>query len=239
MPVSLEDNDRWLILGKSGSGKSWLARYIFIKYYYLPRKRDRYFVIDIKRTHYQPAKRPGEFGLWRLGFRLQKVTYADILKMQEQGVRWSEYMQLAHKIVFQIAGEMEQQLEIAARICRAAHNAGNAVVLIDEGGVFYPNKPNNPRGVDWFFSMGRENGNDVILVCQHWVMFQKLAASAANRLICIGNFSANERKHLAPEFENGEALLGKLQKRQFIYRNKNYGYQFVGDTTQLSPPPSR
>jgi hypothetical protein len=238
MPA-LRDNLRTIIIGKSGCGKSWLGRYWFTKYYVLPDKRERYIVVDVKPTHHTPAPRPEEFGLKDLGFRLVKVDYSILKRGESEGIRWNEYIRAARRVVFQISGTPEQMRRAASAIAWATLNAGDAVIMVDEGHMFLPNRPSIPdeeQGLILLLTTGREKGVDTIFIAQHEVTFSKMVLHSANRIISFGTRSPNELDKLAQIFDYGREILPDLPKYHFLFLNNDTGEQWVGNGRDLRKP---
>ncbi len=229
----MKQNNRIVILGMSGSGKSWLGRYILTKYYCAPDIRDLYVVLDTSETHFRPEDRSEEFGLEKIGFRHLPVTN-DLL---EKGIRWSDYFKdhSKDKLVIELDDLTPEDMEDQGnRIAAAILERGNAVFMLDEAQImFRQGAARSPKGIMRLLTGGRKRGVGAILIAQHFAFIDKLATQGANKIIAYSTSSPNELKHYKDIFDNAKEILPGLDRYQFIYRNQETSRQFVIDGKDL------
>jgi Cdc6-like AAA superfamily ATPase len=80
----------WLILGKSGTGKSYLARHI-VEEYIKQGKRKYHIVIDLSDEHFYS-------GLQHYGFKLAEINRETIQKE----VNWIKVLELHNNLLLEV-----------------------------------------------------------------------------------------------------------------------------------------
>lgn len=156
-----------LILGKSGSGKSLLAR-MLLSLYVLYEKRNIYISISLKEDHIDPpipTEGPCyEIFLSRLGFEDMRIRPHHFRLGQNTKFNWRKILRHHPRICVTTEGlPPEGYALVIDGLARTLRDLGNAVILIDEAERFIPRARCAPGILD-LLRQGRYRGVDMLIV---------------------------------------------------------------------------
>lgn len=156
-----------LILGKSGSGKSLLAR-LMLAMYVLHNKRDYYVSISLKEDHFNPPVPDTgpcyEIYLHKLGFDEMKIRPGHFRYGQATRFNWDRILRQQPRLCVTTEGlAPEGYAAVIDGLSRTLLRKGHAVILIDEAERFIPRSRCAPGILD-LLRQGRYRGVDMIIV---------------------------------------------------------------------------
>jgi len=148
-------NNIYLILGRPGCGKSWLARYL-TKHYIKDDLRDYFVVLDDTEDHLKELE--------PLGF--VHCVFDRQLAAQLEQIDFVEYVKTKKRILFEVTDLLQEEVcRLVDKISLALASLGNSLLLIDEAHKFYPVNGSSPE-LERLTRGARKLGVDIIFVTQ-------------------------------------------------------------------------
>ncbi|KLO21860.1 hypothetical protein X275_08185 [Marinitoga sp. 1197] len=185
----------YTILGKSGSGKSYLARKLANEL----AEDKKLFVLDNSHDHLKL----GNMKLLQLNDEIaDKINTDKLINSFNRLIIETEYID--DSLLFNFIN----------RFSRSVWNTGNIVLLIDEAHMFYPLKK-NPIELEKLVKTARKRGIDIIFVTQQFSDINKAAIKQAHILILFKFFELNELE-TARKYGVDKKIMEQLNKYECI-----------------------
>jgi len=213
------NNRIWLIVGKSGCGKSWFGRYILTQY--LQNRAIKYImVIDNSPDHFYE-------GLQTQGFYLQE--YGEV---EAQGnYNWENFIKANKRILLEITNLKQEEITcLMDNVSKALYNLGDSLILVDEAHIFFPCHHHSIE-FERLLRGGRKKGIDVIMITQTLTDLNLIALRLTNVLILFQTTEANEVERALQYFHVDREEIVNLKDREYLFKDMKTSHQ-VKDTTQ-------
>jgi DNA helicase HerA-like ATPase len=219
---------RVVILGASGSGKSWFAGYL------LELAAPQFdFVIhfDIENEEVglsDSARDP-----------LLKTLYVDEDRYSSLNLPRVVYRNRRVRVVPE-GLTLEEMRELYGRLCRTAmilaaeENAGSVYVSCDEAHNVVPQQNNLDDRVERLITGGRKYGAEVQHTSQRPQLLHKTALSQVDRAVYFRLGEDNDIRKIQKQSEIDANLLLELDKRQCIIENRDSGERVTQNTEELT-----
>ena len=223
--MSVEWNNRILIAGVSGTGKSWLGIYI-LSQYILQNKR-KYFVFlsdnraEYDRYNHNPQMRPKNLGFKLVQFGSEQASkkwnFAEILRKNNR--LYIETGDLSSEEVQNLVNDLS----------KAFWQLGNGFFVIDEAWTFL-NRRYPPKNYERLARGGRKNSVDVMAITQRVVDIYPDILSQYNLIISFRLAELNDKMRISRYFEdfNGvrpDEIIGTLKQGEYIIKDTEQGLQ--------------
>lgn len=248
----VEWNNRILITGQSGTGKSWFRDWI-INYYIKCNKRRYYIIVDDRLSN---AER-----LYKKSFKIQEIENLKYVNKLRNFIRYHE------KVYFIINMDRERTNEFLEKLINILYTLKDILFVTDESHLFYK-RYKEPDGIEKLLRNGRKDGIDQIYVTQRLVDISPDIVDLCNRKISFritgknsveriaefydkfdGNFNNlddslidNEiskkdkkiAKKLINKFNKPEYFVSNLSNRFYLYAKEESGKQEISSTNDIS-----
>jgi len=213
------NNRIWLIVGKSGCGKSWFGRYILTQY--LQNQAIKYaVVIDNSSDHFYG-------GLQTQGFFLQEYGEVEA----QRSYNWENFIKANKKVLLEITNLKQDEItRLMDDISKALYNLGDSLILVDEAHIFFPYHHHSIE-FERLLRGGRKKGIDVIMITQTLVDLNLIALRLANILILFQITEANELERARQYFQVDKEEIFNLRDREYFFKDMKTSHQ-IKDTTQ-------
>ena len=205
----------WLILGKSGTGKSYLGRYI-VSEYVRQKKRKYHIVIDLSDEHFYS-------GLKDIGFKLTEVNRNVITK----DIDWQNIFSKYPNLIIEVTDLLDEEIiRLMDNIGKALFKLGNALLVIDEAHQFFE-RFHYSEELARLFRGGRKYYIDIMLITQMVVDLGLVARKQANILVSFQLTEKNDVEMVSRYFDIDEEELANLRDYKFILKNLRTGEQVL------------
>jgi len=213
------NNRIWLIVGKSGCGKSWFGRYILGEY--LQNRAIKYIVVvDNSSDHFYG-------GLQAQGFFFQEYGEAEA----QGSYNWENFIKANKRVLIEITNLKQDEItRLMDDVSRALYDLGDSIILVDEAHIFFPREHQSIE-FERLLRGGRKKGIDVILITQTLIDLNLIALRLANVLIVFQVTEANELERARQYFQMEREPIFNLKERQYFFKDMKTGL-LVCDTTQ-------
>lgn len=202
----------YTILGKSGGGKSVLARDIVNKLSGAEKQNKKIVVLDESYDHTKLKN----MSVIKLNNSLSKNLNTDkLLNKYDRILINTEEITPEEIKPGKIATRAEIINDFVNRLCRSIWNIGNVIFLIDEAHIFYP-EVRPPIELEQKLKMFRKRGIDVILVTQQFRDIRKAAINQCS-VLCIGKLFGITEIETAKRYNITKEMILNLQKYEFIF----------------------
>lgn len=173
----------YLIMGKTGTGKSYFAAHLIDQLV----KGRKLVAISAHEEDIETLDSICEFNA---------LKYYEIHSKNYDKLNYSELISSNQHVAFVFINLTdEEQNAVIDSICEAVFNEGNTVLYIDEAHVFFPQN-NYPLELERLIRGGRKRGVDVVLVTQQVIDLRKTALKQAHVGIFFRITEENELKKL-------------------------------------------
>ena len=173
----MEWNNRFGIFGTSGTGKSWLIKYI-VKQYLKYNKRRYYVIIDENIRNIQEYE--------EMGFHIEEIN-RDIFNHNFSVI---DFLRYHEKVVFLINDLLPAEIpDFLNPVADSLYSLGDSLFVIDEAHYFIQRGKNNPESVIRYERGGRKQGSDFIVGSHRTT---DLNPDVVNLLNCVISFRVNE-----------------------------------------------
>lgn len=192
-------NRLYLILGKSGSGKSIYSRYIIDKY--IKTNKKKYIVmIDENNSHYTEY-------LKDKGFFYQEYSKAHTNKVYN----FKKFIEKKKRVFFEVNQLTDPEImDFIDQISHVIMSLKNSLFVIDEGHLFFPRVGGSVE-LSRLYRAGRKRGIDIIMITQMVVDLNIVAIKQSNVLNSFQLTEKNELERIGKYFDNGENILPTLK----------------------------
>lgn len=213
----VEQNQRVIVLGPPGSGKTNLALSLLLLY--LKRDlRDIYVTIHERPQHYDRV-------LKRFGFVktvLNQKRWEGILAQAEQLEQaprevLARIISQHRRICFSVESISHRDQDLAvSEIAYAVLDLGSAVLLLDEGYKFVPSNRKQDHGVFNLINGGRAEGCDLIIVTPFRGDTTPLAIEGATCVVSFKQVSPHELEKIGQWFGERAGELKELERFEYL-----------------------
>jgi len=211
-------NKIWLIVGKSGCGKSWFGRWILLQY--LKKEAVEYImVLDDSSDHFYSGLQANGFFLQEYGEREAQGRY-----------NWQRFIADKRKVLLEVTNLTSQEIKnLVDDVSKAIYTLGDALLLIDEAHIFFP-RSDSSLELERLLRGGRKRAIDIIMITQTLVDLNLIALRLANMLILFQVTEANELDRAQFYFQVNKEEIFNLKEREYFFKNLKTGEE-LKDTT--------
>jgi len=227
--MALRSNVQALILGKTGAGKSLLARCLFARYP-LKGARDFYLSVSTKEDHFFPPESEGpsyEIYLRKLGFAHMR------LGPEHARARFRLARALYHqpRLCVTLEGLGPEETEyVMNELGKTLLRLGHAVLLLDEADLLIPrNHP--PRWMLDLVRRGRYRGVDLIVVSHNDTDIHNAVFENSNLLICFAMRHPTRIERLRWYFDDPR-VLAELAQYEYAWFDEVTGESGISSSTR-------
>ena len=186
----------WLVVGKSGTGKSFFARRL------AQRLSDgkKLVIVDNSEDHEDIA----EYTLEVHQGNIKKLDPEKILSMLDSVLLVFTYTE-TDSVNYFIDGLTE-----------TIWNMINIVIMIDEAHIFIP-RSNYPKGIERLIRAGRKGGIDTVLITQNFTDLNITALKQAHYLAVFRLTEQNEIERIARRFPEARRIVPDLPEYHLMF----------------------
>ena len=186
----------WLVVGKSGTGKSFFARRL------AQRLSDgkKLVIVDNSEDHEDIA----EYTLEVHQGNIKKLDPEKILSMLDSVLLVFTYTE-TDSVNYFIDGLTE-----------TIWNMKNIVLMIDEAHIFFP-RSNYPKGIERLIRAGRKGGIDTVLITQNFTDLNITALKQAHYLAVFRLTEQNEIERIARRFPEARRIVPDLPEYHLMF----------------------
>lgn len=203
-------NRRWLILGITGSGKSYFASYLISKYVSL--KHRKYLVIVDSTDSYRES--------------LSWLNHCNVSPVDFSGIDFEKIITESQFTLFEVSGLLpDQDVAFMDALSQAIINIGDVLLVVDEAHRYLPLY--NPS--DKFLILLREGRKyyiDVILITQFPTDLNLIARRQSNSLVIFKLLDNTDFDKLYLEIRPEHII--DLELYDFLLKDRNTGAMIKG-----------
>jgi KaiC/GvpD/RAD55 family RecA-like ATPase len=229
----IEWNNRWLIAGVSGTGKTWLALWIISQYVRL-RKRSFYVFLtdnarDYNKTNHTPAIRPAANGF-------QLVTYTN--EHATRAWNWEKVLRKHNRLYIETANLLEDEMKVLVNsLSKAFWRLGSGLFAVDEAWQFLSHT-NPPLEFERLSRGGRKVGVDVMAITQRVVDIHPRILNSLNVIVSFRLTEKNDVERVSRYFEpvkgkDPRVVIPKMKQGQYVIKVTETGEQEMNSTLGL------
>jgi len=228
--MALRSNVQALILGKTGAGKSLLARCLFARYP-LAGARDYYLSVSTKEDHFLPPP-PSEGPSCEIYFR--KLGFSHLRLGPEHArakFRLSPALRHQPRLCLTLEGLGPEEAEyMMDEVGKTLLRLGHSVLLLDEADLLVPrNHP--PRWMLDLVRRGRYRGVDLIIVSHNDTDIHNAILENTNLLICFAMRHPTRIERLRWYFDDPR-VLADLAQYEYAWFDEVTGASGIGSSSQ-------
>lgn len=229
----IEWNNRWLIAGASGRGKTWFALWLIAQY--IKQNKRSFFVFlsdnarDYNKANHTPVIRPAANGFKLVQFDSEHA---------KQRWNWDRILMKHRRLYIEtgnlLSGEMTG---LVNQISGAFWRLGSGLFAIDEAWQFLPHI-DPPLEFERLSRGGRKAGVDVMAITQRVVDIHPRILNSLNLIVSFGLVEQNDVQRMGRYFEpvkgkDPRLIIPKLKQGQFLIRATEIGEQELATTAGL------
>lgn len=229
----IEWNNRWLIAGASGRGKTWFALWV-ISQYVTMNKRSYYVFLSDNARDYNKSNHPMPIRPVNLGFKL--VHYDS--EHAKRAWNWERILQ-KHRRLYIETGDLlsEEMVLLVNRLSRAFWQLGAGLFAIDEAWQFLPHT-NPPSEFERLIRGGRKRGIDTMVISQRVVDIHPRILNSLNLIVTFGLAEKNDVDRISRYFapvrgRDPRQVIPNLRQGQYLIRAVETGEQELNTTMGL------
>lgn len=229
----IEWNNRWLIVGSSGRGKTWFALWVIAQYVKMNKRSFFVFLSDNARDYnklnHPPTIRPANLGfkLVHFGAEHAKRTW-----------NWKRIL-LKHRRLYIETGNLlsEEMVSLVNQLSKAFWNLGAGLFAIDEAWQFLPHT-NPPLEFERLIRGGRKRGVDTMVISQRVVDIHPRILNSLNLIVAFGLAEKNDVDRISRYFDpirglDPKLIIPNLKQGQYLIKEVETGRQEMNTTMGL------
>lgn len=229
----IEWNNRWLIAGASGRGKTWFALWAIAQYAKLNKRS--YFVFltdnarDYNKTNHPPAIRPANNGFKLVQYRAEHARHA---------WSWQRILQKHRRLYIETVNLIsEEMVSLVNQLSKAFWQLGSGLFAIDEAWQFLPHT-NPPLEFERLVRGGRKVGVDTMVITQRVVDIHPRILNSVNVVVSFGLAEKNDVERISRYFnpvqgQDPKLIIPNLQQGQYLIKVVETGEQELNTTMGL------
>lgn len=229
----IEWNNRWLIAGASGRGKTWFALWVISQYARL-NKRSYYVFLsdnarDYNKSNHHPAIRPVNNG-----FRLVQFDSQHARKPWN----WQRILQKHRRLYIETGNLLvEEMVLLVNQLSKAFWNLGAGLFAIDEAWQFLPHT-NPPLEFERLIRGGRKRGVDTMVISHRVVDIHPRILNSLNVIVAFGLAEKNDVDRISRYFSpirgrDPKQVIPNLKQGEYLIKVVETGEQEMNTTMGL------
>lgn len=200
-------NRRWLIVGITGSGKTYFTVYLVKQYI---RLKQRKFIVIVDSTD-------------ALRKDLPFLKHCEVRPLDYSYIDFEEIITVHKNVLFEVSGLLpEQDVSFMDALCSSVMTVGNTLLVVDEAHRYLPrDKPSDEFLI--LLREGRKRYVDTIIVTQFPVDLNLIARRQANSLVVFKLLDDRDTEKVAYYLELEPENIRDLDLYDFILKDRNSG----------------
>lgn len=229
----IEWNNRWLIAGASGRGKTWFALWAIAQYVKMNKRSFFVFLSDNARD-YNKANHPPTIRPANNGFKL--VQYDS--QHARQPWNWQRILQKHRRLYIETGNLLsEEMVSLVNQLSKAFWNLGAGLFAIDEAWQFLPHT-NPPLEFERLIRGGRKAGVDTMVISQRVVDIHPRILNSLNLIVSFGLVEKNDVDRISRYFDpirgrEPKLIIPALKQGQYLIKATETGEQEMNTTMKL------
>jgi DNA helicase HerA-like ATPase len=205
-------NRRWLVLGTTGSGKSYFTSYLISKYIAL--KQRKHIVIVDSTDSYKEG--------------LSWLKHCDVPPVDFSSIDFESIISQNPYVLFEVSGLLPvQDVAFLDSLCLAIMNVGDVFFVCDEAHRYLPkDKPSNQFLI--LLREGRKRYIDPCLITQFPVDLNLIARRQANSLVVFKLLDDTDTERTGFYLEMRPEEIMNLKLYEFILKDRDTGESVRG-----------
>lgn len=202
-----------LVLGKSGTGKSYFTRHLIVEYLE-KKKRKHHIVIDLSPDHFYS-------GLKEKGFKLTEIDRNNV----KINIDWEKVLSIYPNVVLEVVDLLDEEIiYLLDGLGKDLFKIGDTLLVIDEAHQFFK-RFHYSEELARLFRGGRKYYIDIVMVTQMITDLEMIARKQANTIVSFQITEENDVKKVSSLFGVDETVLRGLGEYQFLVKNLRTGEQ--------------
>lgn len=229
----IEWNNRWLIAGASGRGKTWFALWA-ISQYVTMNKRSYYVFLSDNARDYNKSSHPPAIRPAHNGFKLVQFDARHAGKPWN----WQRILQKHRRLYIETGNLLtEEMVLLVNQLSRAFWNLGSGLFAIDEAWQFLPHV-NHPLEFERLIRGGRKVGVDTMVITHRVVDIHPRILNSMNLIVSFGLTEKNDIDRISRYFapvrgRDPKQVIPNLKQGQYLIKAVETGEQEVNTTMGL------
>lgn len=229
----IEWNNRWLIAGASGRGKTWFALWAISQYVNL-NKRSYYVFLSDNARDYNKHNHPMPIRPANLGFKLVRYD----AEHAKRAWNWERILQKHRRLYIETGNLLSEEMVLLVnRLSRAFWQLGAGLFAIDEAWQFLPHT-NPPLEFERLIRGGRKRGVDTMVISQRVVDIHPRILNSLNLIVAFGLAEKNDVDRISRYFapvrgRDPRQVIPDLRQGQYLIRAVETGEQELNTTMGL------
>ena len=232
--AQIEWNNRTLIAGVSGTGKTWFGWW-WLREYQRQGKRSYYVILSDNRRDYNNPKhaasmRPASQGFKLIGFDKEHAA---------RPWDWKRIIRTHRKLYIEVGNLVSAEIQaLVDQLADAVWKLGNGLFVVDEAWLFL-NRDLVPDSFERLARGGRKHGVDILAITQRVVDIHPRILSQFNVIVSFQLTEMNDRERLARYFApiNGRdprEVIATLKQGEYLIKVTETGQQEKNQTFGLA-----
>lgn len=205
-------NRRWLILGTTGSGKSYFTSYLISKY--IAMKQRKHVVIVDSTESYKES--------------LPFLRHCDVPPVAFEAVDFETIILENPFTLFEVCGLLpDQDVAFLDCLCAAVMSVGDVLLVVDEAHRYLP-KDNPSTEFLILLREGRKRYIDPVLITQFPIDLNLIARRQANSLVIFKLLDDTDTDRTGFYLEMRPEEIMNLELYQFVLKDRDTGDKIIG-----------
>ena len=218
-----EYNNLLGVFGTSGTGKSYMVKWI-LKRYMKNRKRDYFLIIDDDLENVKEYK--------KMGFKVEEINQ----NILNKNINFAQYLKTVKKLVLVDQGLIKGEVrEFLNNLGYQIRQMKSTLLIIDEAHHFLKRGKYEPEQILRYQREGRKRGNDLIITTHRITDISTDFHNLLNSLIVFRLNNINAVKRVYHDFTEFDNYSDKLIDPELTRSQKNKAKKLIKryDTKQL------
>lgn len=207
----------WVIMGPSGSGKSYFASKLIEQI-----SKEKPVIIVDDTEYYQNLKIPTQL------IEVTQENYKRISFIKAIKKAWELHVALIFESVDLLQEEEKDFLERLGYVLNKYIR--NVVLVIDEAYHFFP-RWHYPQSISRLMRSGRKRGIDIVMIYQQFSDIDLTGPRQANIAVAFKTLEPGEQEKLRKMF--GINLMSQLGRHDFVIKNLRTGDLSIGNANDF------